>query len=427
METETLVTIGGIAALIILSGIFSGSETALTAASQPRMHLLSKQGNHRADMVTQLHKQKDKMIGAILLGNNLVNILASALATGLMIAAFGERGVVYATAIMTVLVLIFGEVMPKTYALHHADKMALAIAPCLRVIVAFLSPVTHSLNMVISRTMKLFGIQFDGGLEWGASEEALRGAIDLHRGEEPDVREERIMLRSILDLADVDVGEIMQHRQDVVSVDVDLPPHQIIEQIIDCPYTRIPLWRDQPENVVGVLHSKELLRQVHANRADLDKIDMNSISTPPWFIPESTSLLDQLSMFRRRHEHFAMVVDEYGSIMGVVTLEDILEEIVGDIVDEHDIVPVGVRPQMDGTFLIDGRVTIRDLNRRFDWPLPDDPASTLAGLVIEIGRVIPEEGQIFSFNGFRFEVISRQRNRLASIRVTPPAASATHS
>jgi len=229
------------------------------------------------------------------------------------------------------------------------------------------------------------------------------------------------MLRSILDLSDVDVGEVMHHRRDLKMVDADLPASEIVEQIVESPYTRIPLWRNDPDNIIGVLHAKALLRQVHAHRGDLDQIDIDAVTTTPWFIPESTSLLDQLQAFRRRREHFALVVDEYGSLEGVVTLEDILEEIVGDISDEHDIVPVGVRPQTDGSYLVDGRVTIRDLNRRFDWTLPDDDAATIAGLVIQIGRMIPDQGQIFTFDGFRFEVISRRSNRLASIRVTPPA------
>jgi Mg2+/Co2+ transporter CorB len=421
MDTETLMTIGGIAVLLVLSGIFSGSETALTAASQPRMHLLQKQGDRRAGIVTALFEQKEKMIGAILLGNNLVNILASAMATSLMIGFFGDAGVVYATGAMTILVLIFGEVMPKTYAFQNADRIALAIAPFFRIAVAILAPVTHTIIVVISAAMRLFGVKYGDGDELlSQAQERLRGAIELHQGDAPAVRQERIMLRSILDLSDVDVGEVMHHRRDLRMVDADLPASEIVEQIVESPYTRIPLWRNDPDNIIGVLHAKALLRQVHAHRGDLDRIDIDAVTTTPWFIPESTSLLDQLQAFRRRREHFALVVDEYGSLEGVVTLEDILEEIVGDIADEHDVVPVGVRPQTDGSYLVDGRVTIRDLNRRFDWTLPDDDAATIAGLVIQIGRMIPDQGQIFTFDGFRFEVISRRSNRLASIRVTPP-------
>ncbi len=420
METELIATLAGIFVLLILSGMFSGSETALTAVSRPRMHLLEREGNDRARMVSALIKDKERMIGAILLGNNLVNILASALATSALISLFGKNGVIYATAAMTLLVLVFGEIAPKTYAFYHADRVALTIAPVFRLLVFVLSPITRAINWVIAGVMRLLGIRFAELSDEAESVEALRGAIELHQGDHSDIRHERVMLRSILDLSDVDVAEVMHHRQDIVMVDGDLPPGEIVKQIVAAPYTRIPVWRGEMDNIVGVLHAKELLRQVSGNMDNPDRINIDAVSSPPWFIPESTSLLDQLQAFRRRREHFALVVDEYGSLMGVVTLEDILEEIVGDIADEHDIVPVGVRPQTDGSYMIDGRVTIRDLNRRFDWRLPDEPAATLAGLVIEIGRVIPDEGQIFNQKGFRFEVVSRRRNRLAMIRVTPP-------
>ena len=420
METETLATVSGIAILLIVSGIFSGSETALTAASKPRIHLLQKRGNRRAAIVTKLFSNRDKLIGAILLGNNLVNILASALATSLMIGSFGEAGVIYATIAMTALVLIFGEVMPKTYAFHNADRVALLVAPTFKYVVAVLSPITHTINILISVTLRPFRRKFNSDDELAISQETLRGAIDLHMGDEPAVQRERLMLRSILDLSEVNVGEVMHHRQDIIMVDADLPTNEIIKQVDNSPYTRIPLWRSEPDNIVGVIHAKALLLHVHQNLETIDHIDIDAVSTPPWFIPESTSLHDQLQAFRHRQEHFALVVDEYGSLMGIVTLEDILEEIVGDIADEHDQVPFGVRSQNDGSYLVDGRVTIRDLNRRLNWELPDDDAATIAGLVIQIGKVIPEEGQIFIFEEFRFQIISRRKNRLALIQITPP-------
>ena len=420
METELIATLVGILFLLILSGMFSGSETALTAASRPRMHLLERDGNEKAKMVSLLLKDKERMIGAILLGNNLVNILASALATSMLISIFGTNGVVYATIAMTLLVLIFGEIAPKTYAFYHADRVALAIAPIFRILVLLLSPITQAINWIISGAMRSIGIRLSETTDGTNSVEALRGAIELHQGDDSDIQHERVMLRSILDLSDVDVAEVMHHRQDIVMVDGDLPATDIVKQIVEAPYTRIPVWRDEMDNIVGVIHAKELLRQVCAHQKKPNQINIDRVSSPPWFIPESTSLLDQLQAFRRRREHFALVVDEYGSLMGIVTLEDILEEIVGDIADEHDIVPVGVRPQADGSYLIDGRVTIRDLNRRFDWRLPDDSAATIAGLVIEIGRVIPDEGQIFNQNGFRFEVVRRRRNRISMVRITTP-------
>ena len=418
MEIATLATIGGIAVLLVLSAFFSSSETALTAASRPRMHLLEAKGDKRAKLVNRLRSDQDNMIGTILLGNNLVNILASALATSVLISLFGETGVVYATIGMTLLVLIFGEILPKTYAFRHSDKLALTIAPTFLLLVRLLGPVMSAIQYLIRGVQRVFGVKIDSTQEWNATVEELRGAIEMHRGRGAMARHERAMLHSILDLADVDVEMVMHHRRDIFMIDSALPTSKIVEEALESPFTRIPLWRDTPDNIIGVMHAKAMLREVHAHTGDLDALDLDKIATPPWFIPESTTLLDQLHAFRRRREHFALVVDEYGALMGVVTLEDILEEIVGDISDEHDVVPIGVRPQRDGSYMIAGGVTVRDLNRRFGWDLPDQEAATIAGLVIHESKVIPQVGQIFHFHGFRFQIARRQRNRITSVRMT---------
>jgi len=417
METQILATIGAIIALLLLSAFFSGSETSLTAASRPRMHNLEQSGDPRASVVNRLLDAKGNLIGAILLGNNLVNILASALATSVLISLFGEAGVAYATIGMTLLVLIFAEVLPKTYAIHNADRMALVVAPVLRPIVRVLGPITHAIQAIVHATLKLFRVDTSADLASEVAEEELRGAIEFHTREEE--QEERKMLRSILDLADVEVEEIMMHRRDVVAIDIDLPPAKIIEEALTSPYTRIPLWQDDPDNVVGVLHAKALLRALQAEAGKAEKLDIRELAIPPWFIPENTNLLSQLQAFRRRHEHFAIVVDEYGVLLGIVTLEDILEEIVGEIADEHDVEIEGVLPQRDGSIVVEGKVTIRDLNRRFDWRLPDEEASTIAGLVLHEARRIPDVGQAFVFYGFSFEILARRRHQITSLRITP--------
>ena len=416
---EILIPIGAILVLLVLSAFFSGSETSLTAASMPRMHTLARQGDRRAHLVNRLWDRKERLIGAILLGNNLVNIMASALATGVLIGLFGDAGVAYATIVMTFLVLIFAEVLPKTYAIHNADRLALAVAPVLRVVVFLLFPITHALHMVVRGTFKLFGVEMAATLSPEQTEEELRGVIDLHAGEGEEVRHERAMLRSILDLAEVEVSEIITHRKRVSSIDAALPPAEIVAAVIESPHTRLPLWRDEPDNIVAVLHAKALLRAVQAQATDLEQLDVLAIANPPWFIPESTDLLSQLQTFRARHEHFAIVVDEYGEVLGIVTLEDILEEIVGEIADEHDIVIEGVKLQNDGSIVVDGAVTIRDLNRQFEWSLPDEEAATIAGLVLYEARRIPEVGQAFVFHGFRFEILGRQRNQITSIKILP--------
>ena len=417
------ISAGIVFVLLLLSGFFSGSETALTAASRSRLHNWEKEGNKRAGMVNKIRARKDRMIGALLLGNNLVNILASAFATSVLIKIFGEVGVVYATLIMTMLVLIFAEVLPKTYALTHADKMSVAIAPIIRVVVWLFFPIAEIVNRIVGFTLKIFGADMSK-MAGGSHMEILRGVIELHEGADNETQEQRAMLRSILDLFEVDIEEIMTHRKNVSMLNAADTIEKIIEEALESPYTRMPIYRDGSDNIIGVLHAKALMRELKTreqNNQDIDDIDIEALATDPWFVPEATTLYDQLQAFKSRREHFAVVVDEYGSFMGIVTLEDILEEIVGEIDDEHDEAVVGVRKQSNGTYLVDGDVTIRDLNREFEWELPDDEDySTIAGLIIHEAQTVPEAGQSFTFYDFRFDIVKRQRNQLGVIRLMPP-------
>jgi Mg2+/Co2+ transporter CorB len=406
--------------LVGLSAFFSSSETALTAVSRPLMHQLEQEGHQRAGLVNRMLDRKERMIGALLLGNTAVNILAGSIATSAVIVDFGEAGVAYATAALTVVVLMFGEILPKTYALHNANTMAQSIARPVRLVVTVLAPIVQVLQLILNGILRLFGAKFTSRTDVDSALAELRGAIEMHTTDE-EVKRERLMLRSILDLDDVTVDEVMTHRKTVAMINADLPAAQIVDAVLESPYTRIPLWRDNHDNITGVINAKVLLRAVRAHPGDIDSLDVAALASSPWFIPDSTTLLDQLQAFRERREHFSLVVDEYGSLLGVVTLEDILEEIVGDISDEHDIAVTGVRPQPDGSFIVNGNVTLRDLNRELGWRLPDEEASTIAGLVLHESRQIPEVGQAFLFHGFRFEVLRRQRNQLTTIKVTPPA------
>jgi Mg2+/Co2+ transporter CorB len=424
METLWLWALA-ILGLLGLSAFFSASETALTAASRPRMHALAREGSRRARLVEALHARKERFIGAILLGNTVVNVTAVSLATGVLVGLYGERGILYASAAMTALVLVFGEVLPKTWAIHRADRAAAAVAPAVRGVVWLFWPVTRAvrpLPMPCSASGCM--CRRDRG---SMSVEELRGAIELHGRAEDGPKEaqrERAMLRSILELDDVAVSEIMVHRRSVTTLDADLPAERLVDAILASPYTRVPLWRTSADNIVGVVHAKALLRALKSQGGAVERVDVAGIAAQPWFIPETTTLLAQLEAFRRRREHFAIVVDEYGSLRGIVTLEDILEEIVGNIDDEHDVVLRGVRPQPDGTYIVAGTVTLRDLARELDWHLPDDAASTIAGVVLHEARAIPSPGQVFAFHGFRFEVLRRQRNQITTLRVTPPAEEA---
>ena len=409
-----------ILALLFLSAFFSGSETALTAASQARLHQLSLRGNRRAGTVLRLRRRNDTLIGTILIGNNITNIAASALATSVLISLFEDAGVAYSMIGMTILVVIFAEVLPKTFAINNADRSALAVGPAIRVFVWLFQPLRIAIRFIVNVLLKVIGVKGLSSFAQQEREEELRGLIELHTGPGPDVSEERAMLRSILDLGEVTVEEIMTHRRNVSMINADLPLEEILDELLESSFTRLPLYRGDPDEIIGILHGKALLRAIRGfpgeNMSDLDIVE---VANEPWFIPESSNLLDQLQAFRARKEHFAVVVDEYGTLQGVVTLEDILEEIVGNIDDENDVTVSGVRPQPDGSFLINGSVTLRDLNRDFEWNLPDEDASTIAGLILHEARIIPNVGQEFIFHGFRFRILRKHRNQVTQLRVWP--------
>ena len=412
-----LLLIGLLLALLFL---FSSAETALTAVSRPLMHQREVEGDKRAGLVNRLMERRDRLLGTVLLGNTLAQILASAMATSVAIRLAGDVGVAYGTALLTVVVLLFCEILPKTVALYNANRLAPLLAPVMQAIVWTLGPISMAVQALVNAMLRLVGVPIRAEADIEATRAELRGAIDIHTAEaEQEVRHEGKMLRSILDLADLQVAEVMTHRKNIVTIDAGQPVPAILEQVIASPYTRLPLWRDKPDNIIGVLHSKALLRALREHEGKLDEIRIDQLATAPWFIPDQTSLLDQLQAFRERREHFALVVDEYGALQGVVTLEDILEEIVGDIADETDVVASGVRLQPDGSLLVNGDVTLRDLNRDFDWRLPDENAVTVAGLILHESRMIPDVGQLFLFHGFRFEVLRRVRNQITLVRVTP--------
>lgn len=420
MDLELILSLAAIVLLLILSGFFSGSETALTAASRARLHQMEQSGNKRAAAINRLRDQHTKLISAILLGNNLVNILASAIATSILITLFGEIGVVYATLIMTALILVFSEVLPKTYALRRPIRVAHIVTPILSPLVFALSPFALGVNAIVDITLRLFGVrqlQSNPDTVSDAAQDELRGAIDLHSEDAGVIMHEKYMLDTILDMDAVDLSEIMIHRKNVETIDARNSVEDIIAQVFKSSYTRLPLWQDDPENIVGVIHAKDLLRAVIPLHGDYSGLKIDDIASKPYFVPETTTLRDQLKAFLERHAHFALVVDEYGALMGLVTLEDILEEIVGDISDEYDVDVIGVEILQDGVVQSKGSVTIRDLNRKCNWSLPDEEAATIAGLVIHEAKIIPEEGQAFTFHGFKFSILKKERNQITQLRI----------
>jgi Mg2+/Co2+ transporter CorB len=421
MPAELWLSLLAILVLIAASAFFSGSETALTAASRTRMHQRASDGDVRAQRVEKLTANRERLIGSILLGNNAVNILSSSIATSVLIGLFGDAGVAMATLGMTLLLLIFAEILPKTVALHQPDRVALALSGPLALVVRILGPFSKVIGLIVRGVAWVIGIKLEGD-RLMVSADDLRGAIRLYDDPEAtaaETRNEKEMLASILDLGDLTVGEIMIHRRQMAMIDADQPPAAILAQVTTSPHTRLPMWQGDPDNVIGVLHAKDMLRALTEAGGDVEKIDVPGLARTPWFIPDSTTLHDQLHAFRQRHAHFALVIDEYGTIQGLVTLEDILEEIVGEIVDEHDIAVEGLEHQADGGVLADGTVTIRDLNRETGWRLPDDEATTIAGLVIHEAKAIPEVGQRFRIAGIEAEVLRRHRNRVTKLRLSP--------
>jgi Mg2+/Co2+ transporter CorB len=406
----------------VVSAFFSGSETALTASSRARMLAMEKAGDANAALVNRMLTMRERLIGGILIGNNVVNTAAASLTTGVLLTIFGEVGIIYATIAVSAFVIIFSEILPKTIAINSPDNVALRVARPISFVVAAFGPLTMAIEAFIRWLLRRFGFELGGIRSVLSATEELRGQLDLLHQEGGVAKVERDMLGGLLDLNDLSVADVMVHRTKMRVINADLPPEEIVREVLASPYTRIPLWREKHENIVGILHAKDLLRALDAVDGDANKLKIESIAFEPWFVPDMTSLRDQLRAFLSKKTHFALVVDEYGEVQGLVTLEDILEEIVGDIKDEHDVAVQGVRVQPDGSVNVEGSVPIGDLNRVMDWELPDEEATTIAGLIIHEAQLIPDAGQAFTFHGFRFQVLRKARNRITSIRITPLSA-----
>ncbi len=426
-DTAFWISTGAIFLLLILSGFFSGSETALTAASRGKLRSKADKGDKSAERALLITEDNERLIGSVLLGNNFVNILASALATAMFTRLFGDSGVALATMVMTLLVLVFAEVLPKTYAITRPEMAASWVSAPIRVVILVLAPIVSLVRAFTRVVLNIFGVKTDPDSQILAVREEIVGAITLGHHEGAVEKEDRDRLLGALDLGDRTVEEIMLHRSQIEVIDGNLPARDVLEQALASPHTRLPVFRDDPENIVGLIHAKDLSRAMYeASQAAgeefgtkvFESFDIMGVAMEPYFIPETTTLDDQMREFLKRNTHFALVVDEYGSLQGLITLEDILEEIVGEITDEFDTTDDGdLKLVADGAYSVDGGMTIRDLNRANDWQLPDDEANTVAGLVIHESQTIPAEGQVFSFHGFRFEVTKRVENRISRLKI----------
>lgn len=422
-------TAAAILLLLMCSGFFSGSETALTAASRGKLHNMADDGNVGAQTALKLTEDSERLIGGILLGNNLANITATSLATVFFTRLLGEGGVAAATLAMTAMVVIFAEVLPKTYAITNAERASSLAAPVVGAVIRVLSPVVILVSYLVRLVLRLFGVRIEPGRSVLSIRDEIIGTLSLGESEGVFEKEDRDRLIGALDLGDRTVEEIMRHRSSIEMIDADSAPEAILSQALESQHTRLPVFKDDPENIIGVVHAKDLLRAVHAalgaaqpERESLRGFDIMQVARKPYFVPETTTLDDQMRQFLKTHRHFALVVDEYGDLQGLITLEDILEEIVGEITDEFDDgADDDIERTSDGKFIVDGAMTIRDLNRARDWALPDAEANTVAGFVIHEAQMIPTVGQVFLFHGFRFEVVAREHNRLTRLKVSPVA------
>ncbi len=419
MTQEVVLTLCVVLALIMMSFFFSGTETGMTAVSKARLHTLEVNGDRRARVVNKLVERKDLLIGALLIGHTFVNILASALLTSVMLPLFGNAGVVYATIALTISLVVFSEILPKSWAIARPEQFALFVAPLARVVVFVFGPLTKTANLVVRGILSVFGIHLGRGASLLTAHEELRGAVEVLHREGSVVKSDRDRFGAILDLHELEVSDVMVHRTSMLSLNADDPADKIVREALESPYTRVPIWKGEADNIVGILHAKDLLRALHEAGNVASKLDVIKIASKPWFVPDTTTLQDQLTAFLRRKAHIAIVVDEYGEVEGLVTLEDIIEEIVGEIADEHDLDVKGVRQEADGSIVVDGSVPLRDLNRALDWDLPDEEATTIAGLVIHETQMIPDEKQAFTFHGKRFIVMKREKNRITRLRIKP--------
>ena len=416
---ENILVIIVIGLLLFLSGFFSGSETALTAASRSKLRAQADKGIKSAARALKLTENTEKLIGAILLGNNFANILAASLATHLFTSIYGESGVLYATLVMTLLIVVFAEVMPKIYAIGNPELAATRVSPIIAPIVLIFGPITNGVQWFVSIIFNFLGTNKNSVNQNDSAQDEILGAISLGHLEGVVEKDDRDRLLATLDLANRSVEEIMLHRSEIEMINVEDSSESILKQCLESSFTRLPIYKSEQENIVGVMHAKSLLRAVNT-KVDLSDGTILDIAMKPYFVPETTPLDDQLKEFLRRRAHFALVVDEYGALQGLITLEDIIEEIVGDINDEHD--DFSAQPLQDphdGLLIIDGNTTIRDLNRAREWNLPDDGANTIAGLVIHEAQIIPTIGQVFIFHGFRMEIMDRKENRITKLKINP--------
>jgi magnesium and cobalt exporter, CNNM family len=418
--------------LLAANAFFVAAEFALVKSRGFRINAMAEENRFGARLVQRILRNIEAYLACCQLGITMASLglgwvgepTVSVLLTPVLLPLGMSEHALHFTSFLigfllfSSLHIVVGEQVPKTLAIREPEPVSQWIAYPLHGVYVLLYPLNWLLNMSSRSILEMLGIKesssheilTDVEIEGLVEESAEHGKMAIGQAE---------YIHNVFRFGELEVSDVMVHRTEMLTINADDPVEDIVSAVLKSEFTRIPLWKDSPENIVGILHAKDLLRIIRAGDSDLAKADIVAIARPPWFVPDIRPLSEQLKAFRRRKTHFALVVDEYGEVMGLVTLEDLLEEIVGDISDEHDITVSGCKPQPDGSVVVDGAVPIRDLNRLMDWSLPAEDATTIAGLVIHEARAIPEAGQSFTFHAFRFRVLKKERNRITALHVTP--------
>jgi Mg2+/Co2+ transporter CorB len=421
MIVEDWLTLVAILFFLLLSAFLSAGEAALSASSPSALQRLQQQGNRRAAIACRLLASRERLFATLLLANTICRIAAVALTTAFALFWWDEPGVLLAVLAMIVCIAA-ADLVPKAIAGSDPERFGLMLARPIDGCVRLLGPAAMGIEALTKRLVRWAGFRLDEDKPILSAREERRAALEPHpRRNGSDKPDPDAAGSRVLDLHELVVGDVMLHRTEMITLNAEDAPAEIVRQVLTSSVTRFPLWRESPDNIVGMLHAQDVMRALQTARGDVTQFDIASVMLMPWFVPDTTPLYEQLKAFRRRRTPMALVVDEYGDLMGLVMIEDIIDEIVGDITDVRDLNVPGVRPQPDGSVNVDGSVPIRDLNRAMDWNLPDEDATTIAGLVIHESRSIPAVGQSFTFHGFRFRVLSRARNRISALYITPLA------
>ena len=414
-EIPLSVLIGALVFLIILSGFFSGSETGLMSLNRYRLRHLADQGHKGAQRAQRLLERPEKLIGLILLGNNFVNILASAIATVIGLRLMGETGIAVATGILTFVILIFAEVTPKTVAALHPERFALPSALVLSPLLKLLYPLVWIINQFTSGIFRILGIRAQDGAGMQLSSEELRVVVNEASTVIP--HRHQTMLLSILDLEKATIEDIMIPRNEIVGIDINDDWDDILKQLTESQHTRLPVYEDDIDHVIGMVHLRKTIKLFQQSEAT--KEDFRKLIREAYFVPEGVPLNRQLINFQKERRRIGLVVNEYGEILGLITLEDILEEIVGEFTTDPSATSKDIHRQEDGTYLVDGGTSVRELNKVLDWDLPTEGPKTLNGLIIEYLEHIPDPGTSMLLGGYPIEIVQTSHNAVKTVYINP--------